>query len=332
MNTLNTLGRRSLVACLIAATFGMGAAQAQAPAAGAWPTKPVRIWVPSPAGTAPDIIARVMGDKLSKAWSQPVIIENRPGAGGMIGLAAIKNGPQDDHTFAFVAASVLTLSPYMFKTSQGDVTRDFVPVALVGESPMVLAVSASSPANSLADVLAIAKKDPSNFVVTSPFIYSVPHLAGEVLSKAAGIPMRAVPYANSGAAIAAVMNNDAQVIIDGIPPIEPMVKGGKLKAIAVFSDGRLPNRAQTPAATESFPGMVINGWFGVVAPKGTSAQAIDRVNRDVAVVVKTPELTERFDSLGVYAKSMTPVQFGKYWNDDRTRWEKVLQDVGAKPQ
>lgn len=323
--------RAALAAACITALMG-STAMAQAPAPAVWPTKPVRIWVPSPAGTAPDIMARVIGDRLSKTWGQPVIVENRPGAGGMIGLGAIKNGPQDDHTFAFVAASVLTLSPYMFKTSQGDVTRDFVPVALVGESPMMLAVSASSPANSLADVVALAKKDPANFVVTSPFIYSVPHLAGEVLSKAAGVPMRAVPYANSGAAIAAVMNNDAQVIIDGIPPIEPMVKGGKLKAIAVFSEARLPNRAQTPVVGENFPGMVINGWFGVIGPKGTSDRAIDRVNRDIAVAVKTPELLERFDALGVYAKSMTPAQFGKYWNDDRTRWEKVLQDVGAKPQ
>lgn len=321
----------ALAAACITALIG-STAMAQAPAPAAWPTKAVRIWVPSPAGTAPDIMARVVGDRLSKTWGQPVIIENRPGAGGMIGLAAIKNGPQDDHTFAFVAASVLTLSPYMFKTSQGDVTRDFVPVALVGESPMMLAVSASSPANSLADVVAMAKKDGDKFVVTSPFIYSVPHLAGEVLAKAAGVPMRAVPYANSGAAIAAVMNNDAQVIIDGIPPIEPMVKGGKLKAIAVFSEARLPNRPQMPVVGESFPGMVINGWFGVVAPKGTSERAIDRVNRDIAAAVRTPELLERFDSLGVYAKNMTPAQFGKYWNDDRTRWEKVLQDVGAKPQ
>lgn len=323
--------RAALAAACITALIG-STAMAQAPAPAAWPTKAVRIWVPSPAGTAPDIMARVVGDRLSKTWGQPVIIENRPGAGGMIGLAAIKNGPQDDHTFAFVAASVLTLSPYMFKTSQGDVTRDFVPVALVGESPMMLAVSASSPANSLADVVAMAKKDGDKFVVTSPFIYSVPHLAGEVLAKAAGVPMRAVPYANSGAAIAAVMNNDAQVIIDGIPPIEPMVKGGKLKAIAVFSEARLPNRPQMPVVGESFPGMVINGWFGVVAPKGTSERAIDRVNRDIAAAVRTPELLERFDSLGVYAKNMTPAQFGKYWNDDRTRWEKVLQDVGAKPQ
>ena len=332
MNTLKTLSRRSLVAGLVSAALCMANAQAQTVAPAAWPTKPVRIWVPSPAGTAPDIVARVMGDKLSKAWGQPVIIENRPGAGGMIGLGAIKNGAQDDHTFAFVPASTITLSPYMFKNAQVDVVKDFVPVVLVAEGPMMIAVSASSPANTLADVIAMAKRDGEKFVVTSPFIYSVPHLAGEVLGKTAGVPMRAVPYANSGAAIAAVMNNDAQIIIDGIPPIDPMIKGGKLKAIAVFSDVRMASRPQLPTVAETYPGMVINGWFGIIAPRGTSAQAIERVNRDVIQVAKTAELTERFDAFGVYAKGLTPAQFGKYWNDDRLRWEKVLQDIGAKPQ
>ena len=329
---MNPLDRRTALALCAAALLGGTTAQAQTAAPSAWPTKPVRIWVPSPPGTAPDIVARVMGDKLSKAWGQPVIIENRPGAGGMIGLGAIKSGTQDDHTFAFVPASVITLSPYMYKSAQVDVVRDFVPVALVAEGPMMMAVAASSPANTVADVVAMAKKNPDTFVVTSPLMYSVPHLAGEVLSKSAGVPMRAVPYANSGAAIAAVMNNDAQLIIDGIPPIEPMVKGGKLKAIAVFAESRLPNRPQVATVNETYPGMTINGWFGIIAPKGTSEAAIERVNRDVAQVARTPELTERFDAFGVYAKNLTPAQFGKYWTDDRLRWEKVLQDLGAKPQ
>lgn len=323
--------RTALTVCAVA-VLACGAAQAQTLGPATWPTKAVRMWVPSPAGTAPDIVARVMGDKLSKTWGQPVIIENRPGAGGMIGLGAIKSGTQDDHTFAFVPASVITLSPYMFKNAQVDIVKDFVPVALVAEGPMMMAVNASSPANTLADVMAMAKRDGDKFVVTSPFIYSVPHLAGEVLGRTAGIPLRAVPYANSGAAIAAVMNNDAQIIIDGIPPIDPMIKGGKLKAIAVFSESRLANRPQVATVAETYPGMVINGWFGIIAPRGTSAQAIERVNRDVVLVAKTPELTERFDAFGVYAKSLTPAQFGKYWNDDRLRWEKVLQDIGAKPQ
>lgn len=330
---MTSFKRRTVFTVCALALLGYGAAQAQtaAPAA-TWPAKPVRLWVPSPAGTAPDIVARVLGDKLSKLWGQSVIVENRPGAGGTIGLSAIKSGTQDDHTFAFVPASVLTLTPTMFKSTQVDVVRDFVPVALVAESPMMMAVNASSPANTLADVIAMARKNPDAFVVTSPFIYSVPHLAGELLSRVAGVPLRAVPYSNSGAAIAAVMNNDAQVVIDGIPPIDAMVKGGKLKAIVMFSDGRLPNRLQTATASETYPGMVVNGWFGIVAPKGTSDKAIERVNLDVAKLVREPELTERFDSFGVYAKSMTPAQFGKYWTDDRLRWEKLMLELGVKPQ
>ncbi len=322
--------RTALTACVLA-LLGYGAAQAQ-PTVASWPTKPVRLWVPFPAGTAPDIVARVLGDKLSKQWGQPVIVENRPGAGGTIGLGAIKSGLPDDHTFAFVPASVLTLTPTLFKSSQVDVVRDFVPVALIAEGPMMMAVSASSPINSLADLLALARKNPEAFVVSSPSIYSLPHLTGELLARVAGVPLRAVPYANSGAAIAAVMNNDAQVILDGIPPIEPMVKGGKLKAIAVFSDGRMPNRPQTAAVNETYPGLVVNGWFGIVAPKGTSDKAIERVNLDVAKLVREPDLTERFDNFGVYAKSMTPAQFGKYWTDDRLRWEKLMLEMGVKAQ
>ena len=329
---MTSFKRRTALTVCAAALLVCGVAQAQTPAPAAWPTKAVRMWVPSPAGTAPDIVARVMGDKLSKLWGQPVIVENRPGAGGMIGLGAIKSGTQDDHTFALVPASVLTLSPTMFKSTTVDIVREFVPVALVAEGPMMMAANASSPANTLADVVAMAKKNPNAFVVTSPFIYSLPHLTGEVLGRAAGAPMRAVPYTNSGAAIAAVMNNDAQIVIDGIPPIDPMIKGGKLKAIAVFSEVRMANRPQLPTVAETYPGMVINGWFGIVAPKGTSDKAIERVNLDVAKVVREPEMTERFDTFGVYAKTLTPVQFGKYWNDDRVRWEKVLLDIGAKPQ
>lgn len=329
---MTSFKRRTALTVCAAALLVCGVAQAQTPAPAAWPTKAVRMWVPSPAGTAPDIVARVMGDKLSKLWGQPVIVENRPGAGGMIGLGAIKSGTQDDHTFALVPASVLTLSPTMFKSTTVDIVRDFVPVALVAEGPMMIAANASSPANTLADVVAMAKKNPNAFVVTSPFIYSLPHLTGEVLGRAAGAPMRAVPYTNSGAAIAAVMNNDAQIVIDGIPPIDPMIKGGKLKAIAVFSEVRMANRPQLPTVAETYPGMVINGWFGIVAPKGTSDKAIERVNLDVAKVVRETEMTERFDTFGVYAKTLTPVQFGKYWNDDRVRWEKVLLDIGAKPQ
>lgn len=152
-----------------------------------------------------------------------------------------------------------------------------------------------------------------------------------MLARAAGVPLRSVPYSNSGQSISAVVGGDAQMLIDGVPPLDPMIKGNRLKAVAIFSEGRVPNRPQLPAASETYPGLVINGWFGVVAPQGTGAAAIQRVNRDLATVLAMPDVISRFDTFGVYPKTMTPAQFGSYWAAERTRWEKVLRDVGAQP-
>ncbi len=296
-----------------------------------WPTKPVRWMLPAAAGTAPDIMARVIGDKLGAMWRQPVVIENKPGAGGLIGLTGVKTGEKDDHTFVFAPASVYTLTPYLYKSAHVDLVRDFVPVAMIAVGPMMIAVSATSPADSLSDLIAIARRDPDKFVVATTTQYSLPHLATDVLARAAGVPLRSVPYANSGQSIAAVVSGDAQMLIDGIPPIEAMVKGKRLKAVAAFSDGRLPDRQQLPAVAETYPALVINGWFGVVALQGTSAKAIERLNRDIGSVLAMPDVQAKFEAFGVYPKPMSPAQFGSFWSDERKRWEKVLQDLGAQP-
>jgi len=317
-----------------AAGLALAAACLAGPAAHAaqdWPSRPVRMVLPAAAGTAPDIMARMLGDKLSKIWRQPVIVENKPGAGGLVGLAAIKSAERDDHMFVFTPASVLTLTPYMYKSSQVDIVRDFQPVAMVGLSPMMAAVSASSPANSLADVLAMARRQPDSFVVATTFLYSVPNLAADMLSRASGVPLRAVPFASSAQSISAVVGGDAQMLIDGVPPIEPMIKGGRLKPVAMFSEGRVAKRPDLPAASETYPSLVINGWFAVVAPQGTSRQAVERVNRDLSTVLAENDVIDKLDTLGVYPKTMSVEAFGTYWRDERMRWEKVLRDVNAQP-
>ena len=309
--------------------LAMSATLAQQPAA--WPTKPVRLVVPGAAGVAPDIMARILGEKLSKIWNQPVIVENKPGAGGLIGFQAVKTGDKDNHAFIFAPASAYVLTPYMFKSQTVDIVNDFVPVAMVGISPMMAAVAADSPASTLADALAMAKKDPDKFVVSTTAQYTVPNLAVDMISKASGVPLRAIPYTSSGQSISSVLGGDSPMLIDGVPPIDPMVKGKKLKAVAIFSEKRLPNRPDLPAAAETYPSLVINGWFAVVAPRGTSDAAIERVNRDLGTVLAMPDIVERFDTLGVYVRTMTPAQFGAYWADERIKWEKVLKDVGAQP-
>lgn len=325
-STIRALGRRLGLAALLA-----GSALAATAQTAAWPHKMVRLTVPAAPGTAPDIMARLIGDKLSALWGQTVLVETKPGAGGLIALGGVKAAERDDHALVFAPASVYALSPYMFKSKQVDIVADFVPVGLVGMSPMMAAVAAGSAAETLTDVLAQARQAGDAFVVATTAPYSVPHLTADLLSRAAGVPLRAVPYANSGQSIAAVVSGDAQLLIDGIPPLDPMIKGNRLKAVAVFSEQRLPDRPQTAAAAERWPALVINGWFGVVAPKGTRAAAIERVNRDLATVLAAPDVVARLQSLGVYPLSMSPAQFGTYWAAERQRWEKALRDVGAQP-
>jgi tripartite-type tricarboxylate transporter receptor subunit TctC len=212
----------------------LGATAAPGQTAAPWPTKPVQLIVPGAAGVAPDIMARLLGEKLSKMWNQPVIVENRPGAGGLIGFQAAKTLGKDDHTFIFAPASAYVLTPYMFKSQSVDIVQDFVPVAMVGISPMMAAVAADSPANTLAEALALARKDPDKFVVSTTAQFTVPNLAVDMITKASGVPLRAIPYTSSGQSISSVLGGDAPMLIDGVPPIDPMIKGKKLKAVAIF--------------------------------------------------------------------------------------------------
>jgi tripartite-type tricarboxylate transporter receptor subunit TctC len=327
-----TRRRPWLGACALAALATLApSAWSQPDKAADWPSKPVRLVVPAAAGTAPDIMARLLGERLSKIWGQPVIIDNKPGAGGVIGMTAIKNAERDSHAFAFVPASVITLTPYMYRPTTVDMARDFTAVGMVAIGPMLAAVRADSPANTLAEVIQEARRNPDKFVVATTFQYSVPHLTAELLSKAAGVPLRAVPFTASGQSISAVMNGDAQLVLDGIPPLEAMVKGGRLKAIAAFSEERLPKRGQLPTVAETYPGLVVNGWFGVLAPTGTQVRAIERFNKDLATVLAQPDVIERLDGFGVYPKPMAPAQFADFWNKERQRWEQVLRDVNAQP-
>ncbi|MBL0421932.1 tripartite tricarboxylate transporter substrate binding protein [Ramlibacter sp. AW1] len=327
-----TASRRRLVAAGIATLALAGfttTSWAQQPAA--WPTKPVKIILPAAAGTAPDIMARILGDKLGKVWGQSVVVENKPGAGGVIGMVTARGAERDGHTLVLAPASVLTMTQYMYRPTQVDIPKDFTAVSLVAVGPMMMAVAANSPINTLADLVAAARKDPDKYVAATTFQYSVPHLTADMLAKATDMPLRSVPFASSAQSISAVVNGDAQVVIDGIPPLEAMVKGGRLKAIAVFSESRIPNRPQLPAVAEAYPSMVVNGWFGVVAPNGTPPSVVDKVHRDLASVLAQPDVVERLDGFGVYPRPMSSAQFATFWNQERQRWEKALKDVGAQP-
>lgn len=330
MNRQRRLAVLALALAPMCATAPFAHAQTAA-APIAWPTKPVRFILPFPPGTGPDVVARIVGDKLARLWGQSVIIENRPGAGGMIAFNALKSARADEHLFTFVATSSVALSPYMYKSASVDIVRDLVPVAFVGDSPMVLAVRTESPFNSLADIVAQAKRQPDTLIASSPGQFSLPHLTTDLLSKASGTSIRAITYASTGDVVSAVISGDAQFMIDGISALEGFVKGKRLKLLATFGATRLPNQPAVPAVLESYPELVVNGWFGVLAINGTSAQTIERANRDINSVLAMPDVIERLEQLNIFPRSMTPAAFGTILAKERVRWEKALRDVGAQP-
>ena len=298
----------------------------------AWPTKTVRIIVPSPPGTAPDIITRLYVDRLAPIWGKPVIVENRPGAGGNVAMGAMVRGEKDEHVFASVMATVVTLTPHLFKDLQYNIDTDVVPVAMIGTSPMMLTVNPGLGVNSVADLVKMAKAQPGKLNFALPLLNSVPHLAGEMLGTAAGVKFYPVAYNGSVAAVTATMTGESQLYIDGLPPQVAQVKAGKLKALAVTSTNRLPGFESLPTLSESYPGLKAIGWFGVLAPAGTSAAVVNKVNADITRAIQIPEVVQRFADLGVYPEPGSPQAAAEFMKAERALWAKAVRDAGIKPQ
>ena len=297
-----------------------------------WPTKTVRIIVPSPPGTAPDIITRLYVDRLAPLWGKPVIVENRPGAGGNVAMGAMVRCDKDEHVFASVMATVVTLTPHLFKELQYNIDTDVVPVAMIGTSPMMLTVNPSLGVNSVADLVKMAKEQPGKLNFALPLLNSVPHLAGEMLGAAAGVKFYPVAYNGSVAAVTATMTGESQLYIDGLPPQVAQVRAGKLKALAVTSTSRLPGFESLPTLSESYPGLKAIGWFGVLAPTGTSAAVVSKVNADITRAIQIPEVVQRFADLGVYPEPGSPQAAADFMKAERALWAKAVRDAGIKPQ
>lgn len=333
----------SYLAFPIAASLGMAvmpSASAQSPAtssstspsASAWPTKPVRLIVPFPVGAAPDVIARLVGDRLSMAWGQAVVVENRAGAGGIPGMSTLVRSPADGYTLGFVPAAAATLTPLLYKQPQFNMRSDVTPIAMVATSPMMVVVPATSSIHTFADLVAAGKAQPGKVNFAAPQAHSVPHLTGEVLSRVTGMNLFTVPYSGSPAAITALLGGEAAVTIDGVPALMQQVKAGKFRAIAVTSRERLPGFESVPTVAETVPQFESIGWFGIFAPTGAPAAVIEQVNRDVNRVVQSPEMVARFAELGVYPQTGTPGDLGSYLQDQQTVWKKVVADLGLMPQ
>ncbi|QHE84403.1 Bug family tripartite tricarboxylate transporter substrate binding protein [Hydrogenophaga sp. BPS33] len=297
----------------------------------AWPTKPVRMIVPVGAGSAPDVIARIVGEKLATTWGQGVVVDNRPGAGGIPGMSGLARSAPDGYTIGFVPAAMGTITPLVFKNPQFNPDHDLAPAVTVGISPLMLVVPATSGIQSMADLAKHAKAHPGKVNFAAPQLNSLPHLAGEMVSKAGGMGMFTVPYRTPPEAVAAVLAGDAALTVDGVPSLLPHMKSGRLRAIGVTSAQRLPG-IDVPTVAETYPGYEAIGWFQIIVPAGTPSAIVERINADVNRITASPEVIARLSELGIYPRQDSVAAARAFFVQQQGAMKHLVNELGVQPQ
>ena len=320
--------RRAMLAG-VAALIAIGPVPALAQA---WPTKPLRMIVPAGAGAAPDVVARFLGDRLGAALGQAIVVENRPGAGGIPGMSTLARSANDGYSIGFVPAAMATITPLVYKNPQFNPDTELLPVATVGTSPLLLVTLAGNGIQSLADLARHAKANPGKVNFAAPQPNSLPHLAGEMVSKAGDMGLFTVPYPGPPAAISAVLAGDAMVTADGLPGLVQHIRAGKLRALAVTSARRLPGFEDIPAVAETYPGYEAIGWFQIFVPAGTPAAVVERLNREINKVTQTPEFTTRMADFGVYPRQDNLAGAKEFFTVQQKAMKKLVTDLGVQPQ
>lgn len=324
---IHTLSRRLLGAAAIATlTLLSSGAMAQA-----WPNKPVKLIVPAGAGAAPDVIARILGERLSQAWGQGVVVENRPGAGGIPGMSTLARSQNDGYTIGFVPAAMGTITPLVYKNPQFNPDTDLTSVATIGTSPLVMVTNATSGINNLQDLARFSRANPGKANFAAPQPNSLPHLAGEMVNKAGNMGMTTVPYPAPPAAMAGLLSGDVLMTTDGIPGLIGQIKSGRIKALAVTSSQRLPG-LDIPTVAETYPGYEAIGWFQIIVPAGTPGTVIEKINADVNRIINAPDVTTRLNEMGVYPRSDSPSAAREFFATQQRAMKKLVTDLGIQPQ
>jgi len=292
----------------------------------AWPTKPIKIVVPFPAGGTSDVLARLVGQKMSENWGQPVVVENRPGSNGNLGADAVSKSAPDGYTLVLMDVGNLAISPSLYKLPF-NVEKDFAPVAMVGYSPHLLVVSTKIPANTPAELVSYAKaqKGKLNFAAAAG-IGSAPHLAGVVFAQRSGFEWGYVPYKGGAQAMTDLIGGQVDVTFNGMVATYPHVKSGKIKLIALSSAKRHPDMPQVPTVNESLPGFLTGSWQGLLAPAGTPKAVVDKLHAEVQRITALPDVKERLATLGAEPSAMTPLDFSNWLKSEITASAKVVRD------
>jgi tripartite-type tricarboxylate transporter receptor subunit TctC len=315
---------KRIVTFIAAAVFG-AAAWAQ----GAWPNKPVRVVVPAPAGSSLDIIVRTLGDKLKDRWGQPLVVENKSGAGGMLGMDAVAKAAPDGYTLGIGFNGPIAFGPHMYKKMPYAPAKDLLPVVLTTSQPNVLAVQAGNPANTLPEFVAWAKQQGGKVSYASVGNGSSSHLTMELFKTAAGFDAVHVPYSGSPPAGASLAAGETQALFTVAPALLPLVQGGRVKLLALTSTQRLPSMKDLPTVAEAgYAGFEALAWNGLFSAAGTPPEVVARINADVNAALKEPSVREAFDRQGLVVGGGSAAEFAAFIERESKTWGDIIRKNG----
>lgn len=294
-----------------------------------FPTRPIRLIVPFPPGGPNDIIARVIGQRMSELTKQPVVIDNRGGQGGVLGTDAVAKAVPDGYTIAISSAGALAISPGMEKVAY-DTLKDLAPVTLVATVPEMLVVANNVPAHDMTELIALAKAQPGKLNFASSGPGSLPHLAGELLKLTAGIDLVHVPYRGAAPAVNDLLGQQVQMAFLDLPVLLPQIRAGALRGIAIGSTQRAPTAMEVPTTAEvGMPDLRVENWYGMVAPAGTPPAIIAALNRIATEAMRDPAVKEKLASQGAELIGDTPEHFRRFIETEIAKWAKVINDAGV---
>jgi tripartite-type tricarboxylate transporter receptor subunit TctC len=319
--------KTAMAACCVA----MFAAPVLAQSAAGFPDKPIKLVIPFPAGGTSDVLGRLVGDKLGQALGQTVVVENRAGANGNIGADYVARAQPDGYTLVLLDLGNLSISPSVYPNMPFDPLKDLQPVSMLAYSPHLLVTTNALPVKTQEELVAYAKANQGkmNFAAAAG-IGSAPHMAGVLFAQKTGVEWGYIPYKGGAQALTDLIGGQVDATTNGMVATYPHVKSGKIKLLAVTSEKRLPQLPDVPTVSEMIPGFVTGSWQGVLAPAGTPKPVVDKLNSEMAKIMKMPDVQAKLETLGAQPIEMTPDEFGGWLKAQVANWAKVVKDAGIK--
>lgn len=321
-------GALSALATVLATAFAAPAAQAET-----FPARPIRIVVGFPTGGAPDTLARIVSEKISPSWGQPVVVDNKPGAGGNIGAEAVARAPGDGYTLALGTVGTHSINGAVYSKLPYDMVKDFAPVILLATTPNVLVVHPGVPAKTTAELIALAKTKPGALTFGTPGIGTSPHVAGELFNTVAGVKITHVPYKGRAMAIPDLLGGHITMMFDNLPSALPVIKEGKLRALGVTSLKRSASAPDIPTlAEQGLNGFQADSWFAIFVPATTPKDVVAKLNTELNRIFTLPDVQTKLKTLGLDPVLGTPEALASFQKAEIAKWAKVVKDSGTTPQ